>query len=427
MTTDPYDDSVLVVGASHAAVQFADALRQHGHRGPVMLVGREPHAPYQRPPLSKSWLTGAATRQSLELRGAEHYGRHAIEVVGGATVTGLDRLGDDGRAGYTVQWRDESGVTRTRPFDRVVLASGARPRRLSLPGGDHPDVLVLRDLDDASRLVDRWRAGPVVVVGGGFIGLEVAATLHSLGADVTVVEAGRRLMGRAVAPATAGFLLAAHRDAGIDVLLSAVPEHIEITDAGVRAVVLADGRRLPAATVVVGVGVLPRTELAKQLGLACDGGIVVDDRCLASDGHTLAIGDCTVHQTADGALMRLESVDNAVEQATIAAATVLGAEPAVRPYPWFWSDQGEWKLQIVGRVAGHHEVVVRTDPTKPRRRVALYFDDDDGFLGAECVNAPADFVALRTALSRGVRPTPGMVGDTSVPLRKALTPTGITR
>lgn len=175
---------------------------------------------------------------------------------------------------------------------------------------------------------------------------------------------------------------------------------------------------LRAETVVVGVGVTPRTELAEQLGLECAGGIRVDEQCLTSDGRTLAIGDCTV-QRVDGEWLRLESVDNAVEQAGIAAEVVTGAVPGARPVPWFWSDQGEWKLQIVGRAAGHREVVVRDDPDKPRRRVALYFGES-GFLGAECVNAPADFVALRTALARGARPTPEMVADAAVPLRKAL-------
>lgn len=410
--TRPFE-SVLVVGAGQAAVQFADRLRQGGHRGPVTLVGDEPDLPYQRPPLSKAWLRGEATAGDLLLRASDHYDDHGIELVTDAVVERLERDGD----GVVGHWRRRSEGTHSRRFDRVVLATGARPRRLTLPGAEHPDVLELRDISDARRLADRL-PGRLVVIGGGFIGLEVAATARDLGAEVTVVEAGDRLMGRAVDASTAEFLARAHRDAGIEILLGTAPERIEADAAGLRTVVLTDGRVLRAETVVVGVGVTPRTELAEQLGLECAGGIRVDEQCLTSDGRTLAIGDCTV-QRVDGEWLRLESVDNAVEQAGIAAEVVTGAVPGARPVPWFWSDQGEWKLQIVGRAAGHREVVVRDDPDKPRRRVALYFGES-GFLGAECVNAPADFVALRTALARGARPTPEMVADAAVPLRKAL-------
>lgn len=406
-------ESVLVVGAGQAAVQFADRLRQGGHRGPVTLVGDEPHEPYQRPPLSKAWLRGQATVDDLLLRAPDHFDDHGIELVTDAVVERLERHGD----GVVGHWRSRTAGSHSRRYDRVVLATGARPRRLTLPGAGHPDVLELRDISDARRLGDRLPAR-VVVIGGGFIGLEVAATARDLGADVTVVEAGDQLMGRAVDASTAEFLARAHREAGIEILLGTAPERIEADAAGLRAVVLTDGRVVPAERVVVGVGVTPRTELAEQLGLECAGGIRVDGQCRTSDGRTLAIGDCTV-QHVDGEWLRLESVDNAVEQAGIAAEAVTGAAPSTRPTPWFWSDQGAWKLQIVGRAAGHREVVVRDDPDKPRRRVALYFGDR-GFLGAECVNAAADFVALRTALARGARPTPEMVANPAVPLRKAL-------
>lgn len=405
------DAAIGVVGASQAAVEFADRLRRGGHAGPITLLGREPHAPYHRPPLSKAWLAGAVTPDALALRGPEHYARHGIELVTGAEVTALERDGH----GMIVHWSGGS-----RHVDRVVLATGARPVRPRLPGGDHPDVLTLRDLDDARRLAGRVDAGPVVVLGGGFIGLEVAATLRALDAQVTVVEAGPRLLGRSVDAGTADVLLRAHREEGIGVELGVTADRIGAgRDGSLRAVVLSDGRRLPAATVVVGVGVRPRTDLAEARGLDCDGGVVVDEGCRTSDGTTLAIGDCTVQVTGDGRRQRFESVDNAVEQAARAADTVLGVASPPRPAPWFWSDQGARKLQIVGDSAGHREVVVRTDPARPRRRVALYFGEG-GFLGAECLDAPADFVALRTALARGVRPTPESVADASVPLKTLL-------
>ncbi|WP_253250124.1 MULTISPECIES: FAD-dependent oxidoreductase [Rhodococcus] len=407
--------SVVVVGASHAAVQLADRLRSGGYTGPLTLIGDETHPPYHRPPLSKAWLKGESTPDRLMLRAEDHYSDNEIEVLLGTTVRRVERDVD----GVTLHLERSDGSVGTRAFDRLVLATGARARRLAIPGSDHRDVLVLRGLDHAHRLAERVTAGPVVVIGGGFVGVEVAATLRGLGVAVTVVEAGRQLMGRAVGAGTAEFLLAAHREMGVDVVLDAKPVEIPLDGDRVRAVRLDDGREIAAATVLVGVGAEPRTELAEQLGLACDRGVLVDERCVTSDGRILAIGDCTVQTTGEGTRVRLESVDNATEQANVAAATLLGSEAVERPVPWFWSDQGPWKLQIVGMIGGHTEVLVRTDPSKPRRRVALYFEDDR-LLAAECVNAPADFVALRSALARGHRPSRELLSDETVPLKKLL-------
>lgn len=416
--TDHYDPSqrIVVVGASHASVHLADRLRAGGFDGTVTLISAEEHLPYQRPPLSKAWLKGQANAESLLLREAAHYVDSGIELLLGTTVDGVERDGDE----VVLRLRDADGES-TRRFDRLVLATGARARTLDLPGGDHPDVLVLRQLDDARTLADRVSRGPVVVVGGGFVGLEVAATLRGLGTDVTVVEAGQQLMGRAVGANTAELLLGAHRAMGTDVVLGVLPTRILTEGERITGVELADGRTLPAATVLVGVGALPRTELAEQLGLDCEGGVVVDERCVTSDGRTLAIGDCTVQSTTAGGRLRLESVDNAVEQGNVAAATVLGDLAGARPDPWFWSDQGDWKLQMVGLIAGHTSVLVRTDENRPNRLVTLYFVDD-ALVAAECVNAPADFVALRSALARGHRPSASDLADAGVPLKKLLAP-----
>lgn len=291
---------MAVVGASHAAVHLADRLRHGGYVGPLTLVSSEVHLPYQRPPLSKAWLKGEAASDSFVLRAADHYPGNDIEVLLGTTVRRVGREDD----GIVLSLDHTDGSTGTRRFDRLVLATGARARRLDIPGADHRDVLVLRELDHAHRLAERVAAGPVVVIGGGgFVGLEVAATLRGLGVEVTVVEAGSQLMGRAVGGAgTAEFLLAAHREMGVRVLLDVKPVEIAVDGDGVRAVRLADGRDIAAATVLVGVGAEPRTELAEQLGLTCDrGGVVVDERCTTSDGRILAIGDCTV-QEMHGAL-----------------------------------------------------------------------------------------------------------------------------
>ncbi|NKY55237.1 NAD(P)/FAD-dependent oxidoreductase [Nocardia flavorosea] len=410
--------SVVVVGASHAAVHFADRLRETGFTGEITLVSHEPRLPYQRPPLSKGWLKGEVTSESLLLRDPTHYADKEIELITGARVEQVTRT----PAGIRIEFAGEGGSC-TREFDRLVLATGARARTLALPGSEHPDVVRLRDLGHASVLADRVRKGPIVVIGGGFVGLEVAATARTLGTEVTVIEAGSRLLGRSVGEVTAEALRAAHRAIGTDIVLDAQPTAITIADNGIRGVRLDDGREITATTVLVGIGAEPRTELAFQLGLRCAGGVVVDNRCLTSDGRTLAIGDCTTRVSPTGGHYRLESVDNATTQAEVAAAVLAGSTAPVPAVPWFWSDQGDQKLQIVGLIGDHTSVVVRTDPDKPRRRVALYFAGD-GLVAAECLNAPADFVALRAALGRGRRPGPEELSDSTVPLKKLLTSGG---
>ncbi|MGW5143922.1 NAD(P)/FAD-dependent oxidoreductase [Nocardia beijingensis] len=412
----PVPRNVVVVGASHAGVQLADRLRAEGYTGEITLISHESHLPYQRPPLSKAWLKGEASTDSVLLRDPAHYADQKIELITGTRVEQLERV-----PGGVEVWFSRGGERQTRRFDQLVLATGARARRLTLPGADHPDVLVLRDLDHARSLAARVQAGPIVVIGGGFVGLEVAATARALGAEVTVIEAGERLLARAVGPDTAATLLAAHRAMATEVVLGAAPAEILHGDNGIHAVRLDDGREIPAATVLVGIGAQARTELAEQLGLECDGGVVVDERCRASDGWTLAIGDCTTHVSGAGSRYRLESVDNAVEQANTAAAVLLGRPVPDRAAPWFWSDQGDQKLQITGLIGGHTSMLVRVDPERPRRRVALYFAGA-ALVAAECLNSPADFVALRSALGRGYRPGPDDLSDTSIPLKKLLAP-----
>ncbi len=408
---------VAVVGASHAAVHLADRLRTNGFAGRIALFTDEPHVPYHRPPLSKGLLKGAIDPSTLSLRAESYFDDQRIDLYRRTRVTGVHRTDD----GVVLELSDENG-SRSEAFDRLVLATGARARRLALPGADHPGVLVLRGLDDADLLRERATAGPTVVIGGGFIGLEVAAGLRAAGTDVTVIETADRLLARAVGTHTAAALLGAHESMGTVVLLGRRP--VEIVHDGpdrIRGVRLDDGVVVPAATVIVGIGAEPRTELGEMLGLECDGGIVVDDNCLASDGWTLAIGDCTVHVSASGRRYRLESVDNATEQANTAVAILLGVEPTARPTPWFWSDQGAQKLQIVGLSGGHSEVVHRTDPKRPDRQVSLFFSDGR-LVAAECLNSPADFMTLRTALNRGHRPAPELFADESVPIKKLLAP-----
>ncbi|MGW5202420.1 NAD(P)/FAD-dependent oxidoreductase [Streptomyces spiralis] len=404
----------LIVGASQAGLQLAASLRQFGDNRPITLVGEEIHPPYQRPPLSKEFLSGENDAESLALRAPSYYADAGIDLVSGRRVTEVT-LASSGRPG--------SGVARTAdgrsfPFDRLALTVGAAPRRLSVPGADLDGISCLRDRDDAADLRGRLESSArVVVVGGGFIGLEVAAAARALGKEVTVVEAGERLISRAVAPVVSEFYRQAHLRRGTRVLLPATVAGFEGADGRVTAVRLADGAVLPADLVVVGVGVVPRTELAEQLGLACDRGIVVDAHARTSNPHIRAAGDCTVqpHPVTGVGTVRLESVQNAVAQATAAAASLLGRPVGAAPVPWFWSYQGDLKLQIAGLSTGYDEYVVRGEPDSERFSVLYYRQGE--LLAIDAVNSPADYMAVRRALMDGASVSPSLAGDPGTPLK----------
>ncbi|OZC87709.1 hypothetical protein CH272_18645 [Rhodococcus sp. 05-340-1] len=417
--------TVVVVGASHAAVQFAESLRSAGFDGTVRLIGEEPHHPYYRPSLSKAYLKGEVAAESLGLRGPHWYADNSIDLTLGERVLRIEQAGNGTGRVHTTKVGSDTYEASTYPYDRLVLATGARPRKLHIAGADAEGVIELRSVDDALGLRQRVNLGPVVVIGGGFIGLEAAATIRGLGGTVTVLEAGPRLMGRAIGDATASFLLAAHQGMGVDVRLSTAPEAILTDDGGsVTGVQVAQDTFIPAATVLVGIGVEPNISLAEQLGLSCAGGIVVDHRGVSSQRNVLAIGDCTIQPHPGPAPdksrpVRLESVDNAAEQAASAARVIVGQPDSVRNIPWFWSDQGDWKLQIAGLTGSDDTVVIRSEPNRPRRLVVGFFAN--GRLSAtECVNSPADFLALRGALNNGTLVTAEAFADTSVPLKQLL-------
>ena len=405
----------LVVGASQAGVQLVASLRQLGDTAPITLVGAEAHPPYQRPPLSKEFLAGAASAEALAFRNASFYADHDIDLVCGERVVEVTHPAGD-RPGLA---RTSSG--REVPFARLALTVGARPRRLDVPGTDLDGILYLRDLDDAVAVRDRLpAASSVVVVGGGFIGLEAAAAARALGKQVTVVEAADRLVGRAVAPVVSDFLREAHERRGSTVLLSAGVVGFRGTDGRVDQVLLTDGRSLPADLVLVGIGVVPRTELAEQLGLECDGGIVVDAHARTSAPSVVAAGDCTVgpHPMTGEGRVRLESVPSAVAQATLAAATLLGRDAVTRSVPWFWSNQGDLKLQIAGLSAGFDDLVVRGDPGTESFSVLYY--RHGGLLAVDAINAPGDYLAVRKALAHGIALPAELAADADTPLKSLL-------
>jgi 3-phenylpropionate/trans-cinnamate dioxygenase ferredoxin reductase subunit len=388
----------LVVGASHAGLQLAVSLRDLGDRAPITLVGAETHPPYQRPPLSKDFLSGAVEGPTLEFRTPQFYRDQAIALVCGDRV--VDVALDGGRRGGG-QARTASG--RTLRFDHLALTIGARPRRLELPGSDLTGIHYLRDLHDAGRLrLGLATAGRVVVVGGGFVGLETAVVARGTARSVTVVEATGGLMSRAVSPVVSEFYRRAHERRGTAVLLETGVAAFRGDASGrVSGVLLDDGRELPADLVVVGVGAVPRTELADALGLACDGGIVVDRYARTSNPAVVAAGDCTVlpePMTGEGRV-RLESVSNAVTQGTVAAATIRGVRDLTPRVPWFWSHQGDLRLQMAGLARPSDDQVVRGDPDSERFSVLYYREGT--LVGVHAVNQPADFIVVRKALLQG--------------------------
>jgi 3-phenylpropionate/trans-cinnamate dioxygenase ferredoxin reductase component len=410
----------LIIGASQAGLQLAVSLRDAGDTEPITLVGAEPHVPYQRPPLSKAYLHGNAELEQLWLRAPEFLAGQDITLVTGERVemVALYAGGPPGTA------RTASG--RVLDFDRLALTVGARPRRLTVPGAQLDGVTYLRTADDASVLRElQSDAESVVVIGGGFIGLEAAAVARTQGKTVTVVEAADRLIGRAVAPVMSEFYRDAHVGRGIDVRLGAQAVSLGGKHSRVQAVQLSDGSRIPADLVIVGIGIEPRTELARQLDLEAAGGIVVDRYARTSNPTVVAAGDCTVqpHPLTGQGQVRLESVQNAISQAKTAAATLAGLRVPNDAVPWFWSDQYDLKLQIAGLSAGHDEYVVRGDIAGEAFSVLYY--RDGALLAVDAVNTPGDYMAVRKALSQGATISAEAAADSTVALRELIVPQAI--
>jgi 3-phenylpropionate/trans-cinnamate dioxygenase ferredoxin reductase component len=405
----------LVIGASQAGLQLAVSLRDAGDTAPITLVGEEPHAPYQRPPLSKAYLQGGTELEKLWLRTPEFLATRDITLLTGEQIETVD-LHSSGPTGSA---RTASG--RVLSFDRLALTVGARPRRLTVPGADLDGVMYLRTADDANALRDlQSDAASVVVVGGGFIGLEAAAVARAEGKSVAVVEAADRLIGRSVAPVVSEFYRAAHTRRGVDIRLGAQVVSLDGKQNRVCAVRLSDGTRIPADLVVVGIGVEPRTELARQLELEISGGIVVDRYARTSNPAVVAAGDCTVQPnplTGQGRV-RLESVQNAISQAKAAAATLAGRREPNDAVPWFWSDQFNLKLQIAGLSAGHDRYVVRGDLASEAFSVLYYRDGT--LLAVDAVNAPGDYMAVRKALTQGATISAEAAADSAVTLRELI-------
>jgi 3-phenylpropionate/trans-cinnamate dioxygenase ferredoxin reductase subunit len=401
-------DPIVVVGASQAGLQVAESLRGEGYDGPVTLIGEEPHPPYQRPPLSKALLTGETTEDRLVLRGPELLAKRNIELITGVRVAAIDR------AGRHAQLSDGSALA----YRGLALATGGRPRTLAIPGGELDGVVTLRTIEDSRRIgTGIAQAERVAVVGGGFIGLEIAAAARKAGKPVVVFEALDRLLARSSAPFVSEFFLDVHHAHGVDIRLATAVAAID-GKRRAEAVVTADGRAHPADLVVVGVGLVPNAELAQASGLACDRGIVVDECSRTADPAVVAAGDCTARRLADGTLLRLESVQNAIEQGKSAAAALLGKLRPFTAAPWFWSDQYDVRLQMAGLSAGHDTIVVRGDRTA--QRFSVFYFQGERLIAVDSVNRAPDHGAARRLLDRGHPLTFAQAADESFALMSLL-------
>lgn len=385
--------TIAIVGAGHAGVQAAASLRDEGFDGRIALIGEEHDLPYHKPPLSKTFIKDAQARPQV-LRAENFYANHGIDLMFGGTV---DRLDLPGRR---LVFRDGSALG----FDAAILATGARPRPLPLENGQVSGVVALRTLTDAAVIRDLApQAGNVVIIGGGFIGLEIAATLSALGSRIVVVEAQDRLLARVVAPAVSAHVSARLEAMGIRVLTGVTVAGLETAGGRVEAVLTSTGERLPADMAVVGIGVLPNLELAGQAGIATGNGIRVDSAMRTSVPEILAIGDVASYRHfMTGADARLESVQNATDQARLAARTLTGREESYAAVPWFWSDIGDMKMQMVGLTGGGDRHVLLGDPAENKFSIVHFLGDR--FLGIESINRPADHMLGRRMLSEGFAP-----------------------
>lgn len=400
---------IVIVGAGHAGGSVAALLRQYGFDGEVVLIGEEPVAPYQRPPLSKALLKGEGEEEDLLLRPADFYVEQNIELRLGQTVTSIDR------AGKVVVLADGGTVS----YDSLILATGSTARKLAVPGAELANVLELRTLADGRKLRAAIRPGVrLLVVGGGYVGLEVAASARALGAKVVVVERESRLLARVASDVLADFMHDAHTRHGVTLLTGRTVTALAAGDDGaVGGVTLDDGQSLPADLVVVGVGGVACEGLGAAAGLTCDGGVVVDESARTSDPDVYALGDMTrrpvpVH---DGRVVRLESVPNALEQAKQAAAAITGRSPPVPEVPWFWSDQYDLKLQIAGLADGADRMVVRT--VAEGAGLAVFHLAGDRLLCVEAINAPAEFMGGRLLIGKATPVDADKLADPSVSMK----------
>ncbi len=401
---------VVIVGGGHAAAQAVPALRRFGWKGTITLVSDEPTLPYHRPPLSKDYLKGVRDVDQILIRRAPVYEKAEATTLLGRRAVSIDREGrtltlDDGSA-----W----------PYASLLLATGSLPRRLPIPGAELAGVHYIRNIRDVDGLRQELEPGRrAVVIGGGYIGLETAASLRALGHAVTLLEAQDRVLERVTCDPVSRFYERLHREEGVD-LRTGVQAARLVGQDRVEGVELVDGIRIEADIVVIGIGIVPDTALAADAGVNVDDGILVDTNARTSDPHIFAAGDCTrFDHPIYARSLRLESVQNANDQAVAAASAICGAPAPYEAVPWFWSDQYDVKLQIAGLSSGHDEVILRGDPDDGRSFSALYLAQGR-LLAVDAVNRAKDFMAAKKLLAAGAAIDRERAGDPETPLGEAV-------
>lgn len=407
MSTDEIK-RIIIIGAGQAGGETAQRLRQGGFEGEITLIGEEPAAPYQRPPLSKAYLKGDLDIDRLMLRPASVYAEERIALLTKTRAVWIDRANRKVRV--------EGG--RELPYDALVLATGAKPRKLPLVGADLDGVYLFRTAADVDRVRERFVSGAkLIVIGAGYIGLEVAAVARQCGLDVTVVETAVRPLARVTSPEVAGFFLDEHTRQGVRFVLGGQPALIKGSDR-VTGVALTDGAELPADLVIAGIGVTPDIAIAEQCGLTVSNGIATDRQCRTSDPNIFAIGDCAARPMVhyDGRMARLESVHNAVEGAKIVAAVLTEGKEHTEEAPWFWSDQYDLKLQIAGLFQGYDRIAFRG--VMADRAFAAFYYKGDKLIAVDAVNRPAEYLGAKMLIQTNRTLPPSVIEDMSRPMKE---------
>jgi 3-phenylpropionate/trans-cinnamate dioxygenase ferredoxin reductase subunit len=401
--------TILILGGGQAAAQALDTLRREGFEGRLVLAGDEPHLPYQRPPLSKAFLAGEMAEDRLPFRHQAFYDGHRVELRLGNRAAGIRR--ETGR----VVLEDGEEIA----YDRLLLSLGARSRELTCPGATLPGIHYLRGIADVAAIRAGLKSGArAVIIGGGYIGLETAATARKLGCSVTVLEMADRIMNRVVASSVSEYFAHEHRTQGVKIVCNTRVVRLEGTGS-VERVVCADGSTYEADILIVGVGAVPNMELAADAGMDCENGILVDEHCRTTDPAIYAAGDCTNHPSLRfGMRVRLESVDNAFEQGKAAALNMLDRPTVHDRVPWFWSDQFDNKLLIVGLSQGFDQQVLRGDPAT--RGFSVCYLKGGELIALEAVNHSKDYMSARKLIAERARPDPYRLADPQVALKDAI-------
>ncbi len=403
---------VLIVGGGHGGAQVAVMLRTQKFEGSIAIVGDEPELPYERPPLSKEYFAGEKEFERIQLRPARYWDERDVTMLLGKRVVSVDP------AAHTVT--TDGG--ETIGYGKLVWAAGGAPRMLPIPGGDLPGVQGVRTRADADAMkAASETARQIVVIGGGYIGLEAAAVLTKAGKQVVLLEAQDRVLARVAGEALSRFYEKEHREHGVDLRLGVCVEAIE-GEAHVTGVRLSDGEVIPADLVIVGIGIVPAVEPLLAAGAEGGNGVLVDRHCKTSLPDIYAIGDCAAHENpfAEGAVIRLESVQNANDQANVVARGICGDAAPYHAIPWFWSNQYDLKLQTAGLSTGHDRAVLRGDPAT--RSFSVVYLKQGRVIAIDCVNATKDYVQGRMIVTAGLLTTPGQLADTRIPLKELLAP-----